>query len=40
MSDVGSAYHKHAEMLATRWWTVDKFREHGEYKESSSHPRH
>ena len=33
MSDVGSAYHKHTEMLATRWWTMDKFQEQGEYKE-------
>ena len=33
MSDVGSAYHEHAEMLTTHWWTMDKFREQGEYKE-------
>ena len=34
MSDVNGAYdlaNEHAEMLATRWWTADEFRELGEY---------
>ena len=37
MSDISVLSSKHAEKLATCWWTMEQFGECSEYKESSSH---